>query len=74
MRYILVEYEYGFERTHEYLYSQVYTHSIPWFGWTSDCENTAELFDLYDTLMRLSSGTCESIQEEHRLVWCALHY
>jgi hypothetical protein len=30
MRYILVEYEYGFERTHEYLYSQVYTRSIPW--------------------------------------------
>jgi hypothetical protein len=30
VRYILVEYEYGFERTHEYSYSQVYTRSIPW--------------------------------------------
>jgi hypothetical protein len=29
IRYILVEYKYGFERAHKYLYSRVYTRSIP---------------------------------------------
>ena len=34
VRYILVEYEYGFERAHEYLYSRVYTRSIPCIAMT----------------------------------------
>ena len=64
MRYILVEYKYGFERAHEYSYSQVYTHSIPWLDVmqisVNYCHNSKVQLGLLATLSKYSEPEAQS--------------